>query len=194
LLNSTSRKLLHIVIDHDHGLDDHEQGRYDPGAVNSCLTEADVVLEVGLTLKHYLTQAKNPVWVTRYDDITTPARSQPTSRGRSSGAVRTPSRSTAIALPIRRPTEQRPSMPMPPACRWYDPCKAQRLQPGWLRDGGIKRHCSLAFPGELTVLDERIPSGLLEIGLLSHWRDRRRMVGVEGQHRQNESHCGWSGR
>lgn len=57
-----------IAIDPGHGYANRRPGKYDPGAVNSGVSEADIVLQWALTLKWVCARRGVDVFLTRDDD------------------------------------------------------------------------------------------------------------------------------
>lgn len=57
-----------LAIDPGHGFGNTSATRYDSGATGGGLTEADIVLQFGLTLKWVFSSAGIPVFMTRDDD------------------------------------------------------------------------------------------------------------------------------
>jgi len=61
--------MMKIAIDPGHGMSNRVPGKYDPGAVSGGVAEADIALQVALTLKHVLRGAGIEVFLTRSDDV-----------------------------------------------------------------------------------------------------------------------------
>jgi N-acetylmuramoyl-L-alanine amidase len=58
-----------VCIDPGHGMGNVTPGKYDPGCTHGTLTEAEIALQWGLTLKHVLIGMGHEVFMTR-DDAT----------------------------------------------------------------------------------------------------------------------------
>ena len=57
-----------LCIDPGHGMSNRKSGVYDPGACSGPFSEADIVLQWGLTLKYLCDQAGIPAFMTRTND------------------------------------------------------------------------------------------------------------------------------
>lgn len=58
-----------IAIDPGHGMSNRVPGKYDPGAVSGGVAEADIALQMALTLKHVLRAAGIDAILTRRSDV-----------------------------------------------------------------------------------------------------------------------------
>lgn len=174
-----------LCIDPGHGNGNRLPNRYDPGAVHGIITESMVVLQIGLTLNHYCKMADIPVWMTRYDDDDPCPLDTRVSRALRQGCTHFVSlHLNAAASPLAHGTETLYADDDVDDVILARTVQNAALRAWGLRDRGIKRTGTPAFPGRLLVLDGRMPGVLLEVGFLSNWGDRKRIVGPGARERR----------
>lgn len=159
-----------IAIDPGHGLNNAKAGKYDPGASAGGVTEAEIALQYGLTLKHILTQAGIECWMTRtHKNDSAPVGTRDNRANAEKCTHFISFHMNSSVLPLANGTEV-----------FYrddaDKRLAEKVLPKvvtvlGLRDRGVKPE-SKTHHGRLAVFNFVGPAILIELGFISNAKDR----------------------
>lgn len=160
-----------ICIDPGHGMNNRRPGSYDPGAQSGGVSEADVALQIALTIKWVFGQRGISCWLTRETDQDSDPVSTRDDRAEDKGCTHFLSLHMNCADGSATGTET-----------FYrdgaDKAFAKRIQDialdAWgLKDRGLKAEADSQHP-RLAVFDFDGPAALLEVGFIDNSLDRGR--------------------
>ena len=164
-----------VCIDPGHGMGNVTPGKYDPGCTHGTLTEAEIALQWGLTLKHVLIGMGHEVFMTR-DDATdhTPV-GRRDDRAEAEGCDVFLSIHVNAAGPLAHGVET--FHPHGRRSIFAEGVHKRLVQATKLRDRGLKdeeqsHHQKLAVFG----FDPKNRAALIEIGFIGSSRDRSAML------------------
>lgn len=164
-----------VVIDCGHGMNARVPFKNDPGAVAGGHTEADIVLDWGLTLKHYLTQAGIKVYMTR----STRATGMPTLARAAWARSKRATHFISLHCNAGDPSATGTETFYRKAGVWPQAVQRAALKSLGLRNRGVK-HESLSRRKRLAVLGAPNPC-LLELGFISNAGDREKLLSREAR-------------
>jgi len=168
-----------LAIDPGHGLSNKRFGKYDPGAIGRVVSgssvisiaEADIALQIALTLKWVLTENEIPVFLTRKDDRDSSPLGSRDEMARAAGCTHYLSIHCNAGGGQGTETFYRDSEDH----GWAEVVQRCALVAWDLGDRGTK-HESLTARHKLSVMDFKGPCALLEVGFIDNREDLAAMM------------------
>ncbi len=166
-------KSLKVCIDPGHGMSNRKTGVYDPGACSGPFSEADIVLQWGLTLKFVFEEAGIPVYMTRKNDKDSNpvgtrddrAEAQDCTHFISLHCNAGESRATGTETYYRDASDK----------NFASVIQKATLETLGLKDRGLKTEHDSQH-SRLAIFDFDGPACLLELGFISNRNDRDKML------------------
>lgn len=162
---------MRLCIDPGHGMNNRRPGSYDPGAQSNGVSEADIVLQIALTIKWVFKQRGIPCWLTRETDQDSDPVSTRDDRAEAAGCTHFLSLHMNCADGSASGTEI--------FCRdgadrvFAQKVQAIALQAWGLTDRGLKTEANSQH-NRLAIFDFDGRAALLEVGFIDKLLDRGR--------------------